>query len=76
VLYKVISNKYFYLLANLSQEEKFKALEKSQGEKFKVLRHVSEGGIRANKWLLVMVGVLLFILIVLFIHKYISKNKD
>ena len=77
MFYEVISNKYFYLLATLSQEEKFKALKRSQDEKFKALRRVSEGGVEANKWLLVMVGSLLFILIVLFIHKkYISKNKD
>ena len=48
----------------------------SQEEKFKALRRVSEGGIEVNKWLLVIGGSLLFILAVLFIHKYISKDKD
>ena len=77
MLYEVISNKHFYLLASLSQDEKFKALRHSQDEKYKALRRVSEGGIGANKCLLVMGGLLLFILIVLFIHKkYVSKNKD
>ena len=65
MFYEVVPNKYFYLLAVLSQEERFKALKR-----------LNEGELGANKWLLVMVGSLLFILTVLFIRKYISKNKD
>ena len=76
MFYEIVSHKYFYLLAKLSQQEKFKALKRAQNEKFKALRRVSEGGIGANKWLLIIVGLLLLILIVLFIHKCVSKNKD
>ncbi len=66
MFYEVVSNKYFYLLAVLSQEERFKAL-----------RRVGKGGVEANRLLLLMGGSLLLILIVLFIYyKYISKNKD
>jgi hypothetical protein len=65
MFYEVVSNKYFYLLAVLSREEKFKAL-----------RQVGKQGVEVNKWLLVMGSSLLFILIALLIHKYISKDKD
>ncbi len=41
MFYEVVSNKYFYLLAVLSQEEKFEALRRTQGEKFKALRHIN-----------------------------------